>query len=312
MTGDTKPAAIACALRIFPGAVGISGLMSLVRLIKLTHHMSVAVVPEEPAPDPFGVECIVAAIGIKPFLDKSLQRVHGYHVERAGKVKAEIARKLYRFVQRSEPEDTAELPDFDYDEVAGILTDERLPEHVQQQIAAFGEHGETALACQVQVTRIAAFLTSKLPRRVHMSLMGPLYTRPPEIDIARFARLWSVACDPMIVLDDLNEYAVSRDMVQALADVYPLISAELLPAMQDALVRAKTVDPKFALYRQKETLLRVLTKQEQPNVALGQAIQAARAKAKAAMKPTAPAGTEKKQDEGAGSESTAAQKIDAA
>lgn len=274
--------------------------------------MSVATVPEAPPPDPFAIECIVAAIGIRPFVSKELQRVHGYHGERAGKVKADIDRKIYRFVQREEPEPTAELPDFDYDEVAALLDAETLPQHVEQQIAAFGEDGETALAVQVKATQMAAYLKGKLPRRVHISLTGPEYSRPPEIDIARFARMWSVACDPMIVLDDLNEFAVSRDMVAALGDLYPAIAATLQPAVQDALVRAKTVDPKFSLWRQKETLLRVLTKQEAPNIALGKALAAVRAQEAAARKPPGPAGGKAKSDTGPTSESTAVQRIDTA
>lgn len=272
--------------------------------------MSIGAVPVEAPPDPFGVECLIAAIGIRPFLSKELQRVHGYHIERAGKIKPDIARKLYRFVQRETPEASAELPDFDYDEVAALLDAETLPHEVQAQIAAFGEHGDTALAVQVQVMRIAAYLKGKLPRRVHVSLTGPVYTRPPEVDIARFARLWSVACDPMIVLDDLNEFAVSRDMVTGFADLYPQIYATITPATQDALVRAKTVEPKFELYRQKETLLRVLTQQEAPNVALGKAIQAIRAKEAAARKPPGPKqNPAAKTDEQAGAESTASQRI---
>lgn len=272
--------------------------------------MSIGLPPEPPPPDPFGVECIVGAIGARALFGKELRRVHGYHLERAAATKADMARRIYRFIQRSEPEPTAELPDFDYDEVAGWLDAETLPHHIQQQIAAFGEDGDTALAVQVQAMRIQAYLKSKLPRRVHMSLTGPEYSRPPEIDIARFARTWAVACDPMILLDDLNEYAVSRDQVQALFDMFPNIAKSITPLVQDALVRAKTVDPKFSLYRQKETLLRVLTQQEQPNIALGKAMQAMYAAQAAAQKPQAPKGTPpKREDQGEGSESTASQRI---
>ena len=276
--------------------------------------MTVAAPPPEAPPDPFGVECIVAAVGIKPFVSKELEKLHGYHVERASKVKPEIARKLYRFLQRDEPEKSAELPDFDYEQVAQMLDAETLPSHVQQQIAAFGDDGDTALAVQIQAMRIASYLKAKLPRRVHIGLAGPEYSRPPEIDIARFARTWSVACDPMIVLDDLNEFAVSRDMVTALYDLFPFIAASLLPAVQEQLVRAKTVDPKYRLYRQKETLLRVLTRQEAPNVALGRAIQEARAKQAVALKPQIPVGKKKPAAEpgaGGGGESTTGQRIGA-
>jgi hypothetical protein len=271
--------------------------------------VSLGVVPEEPPPDPFGVEAIVAAIGARAFFEKSLRQVHGYHVERAGKFKSEAQRLIYRFLQREEPESTSELPDFDYEEVAQLLDDEQLPGHVEQQIAAFGEHGETALAVQVQLQRIGRYLKTKLPRRVHMSLSGPEYSRPAEIDIARFARAWAVACDPLIVLRDLNEYSMSRDQVTALYDLFPTLAASMQPTVQDQLVRAKTVDPKFHLYRQKETLLRVLTRQEQPNIELGKAMQDMYKKQLTAAKP-APKPTPAKHDSGADSESTSSQRID--
>lgn len=275
--------------------------------------MSIGLPPEPPPPDPLGVEAVAAAIGARAFYSRELRRVHGYHLERAARLKADIDRKIYRFIQRDEPEKTAALPDFDYDEVAALLDAEQLPQHVQEQIAAFGEDGETALAVQIWAMKTQAYLKAKLPRRVHLSLAGPEYSRPPEIDIARFARTWAVACDPMIALDDLNEYAVSRDMVGALFDMFPTIAGTLLPAVQDALVRAKTVDQGFRLYRQKETLLRVLTRQEQPNIALGKAMQAMYATQAAAQKPQPPKGTPAKRDhdEGASSEATATQRLDA-
>src|SRR5262245_37909955 len=216
--------------------------------------MSVA---EVPAPDPFAIEAILGAIGIRAFVAQELRQVHGYHVERAGKVKAEIDRKLYRFLQREEPAPTADLPDFDYDEVAGLLDAEETPQHIEAHIAAFGDDGDTALAVRIQAQRIWGYLKQKLPRRATVGLTGPEYSRPPEIDIARFARLWAIACDPLSILEDLNEFAVSRDQVSGIADLYPQIYKAIQDAVPQQLARAKTVDPKFYLWRQKETLLRV-------------------------------------------------------
>lgn len=262
-----------------------------------------------PPPDPLTVELAVAAVGIRPFVAKELRRVFGYHQDRAQGIPATIDRQIYRFIQRDEPEPTAELPDFDYDEIAGLLDAETLPAHVEAQIAAFGESGDLALAVNLQVQRIVAYLKQKLPRRVHQSLAGPEYTRPPETDIARFARTWAIACDPMSLLDDLNEYAVSRDQVVALGDLYPKIYALFSPSVQTQLARAKSVSPSFHLMRQKETLLRVLTKQEAPNIALGKAIQAMYAEQAAAAAPQAPP-PNNKNAKGADSEATASQRID--
>lgn len=262
--------------------------------------------PIDVPPDPFRVECLIAAVGIGPFVDATIQRVHGYQLDRAAKVPDEINRRIYRFLNRDEPEPTAELPDFDFDEVVAMLDDETLPEHVLAQIAALGDDGDTALAVNLQVQRIVAYLKGKIPRRVHQSLAGPEYTRPPESDIARFARMWAIAQNPLSILDDLNEYAVSRDQAQAIADIYPQLFATFFPSVQAQLARAKQVDKSFHLLRQKETLLRVLTKQEAQNVTLGRALQAQFAADAAVAAPT-PRGLGKK---GADTESTAAQRID--
>lgn len=270
-----------------------------------------AIAPPDPGPDPFNVELMVASIGARAFLSKELHRVHGYHLERAAKLRSDVNRLLYRFLQRETPEPTSPLPDFDYEEVANLLDAEQLPQDVEQQIAAFGTDGDTALAAHLKAMQLAKYLKTKLPRRTRMSLTGPEHSRPPEIDIARFARTWAVACDPLSVLRDLNEYAVSRDQVTALNDMFPLLGGSMLPAVQDALVRAKTVEPGFRLYRQKETLLRVLTRQEQPNIALGRALQAVYAARAQAAKPLPPKGTPAKRDGGADTEATSSQRLDA-
>lgn len=269
--------------------------------------MSVA---EVPAPDPFEVEALLGAVGIRAFASKELRQIHDYQADRAAKVRQDIDRKVYRFLQREEPAETADLPDFDYDEVAVLLDSETLPHHVQQQIAAFGGDGDMALAVQVQAMRILAYLKQKLPRRVHVGLTGPEYSRPPEIDITRFARLWAIACDPLSILDDLNEFAVSRDQVTGIADLYPQLYKAIQDAVPQQLTRAKSVDPKFYLWRQKETLLRVLVRQEAPNIALGKAIQAVREQQKQQQKPPGPSGPKKKEaGTSAGGESTAGQRV---
>jgi hypothetical protein len=276
-----------------------------------------AVPPPVTGPDPLAVECVVAAIGIEPFVSKELRRVYGYHQERSSGIPAAIDRQIYRFIQREEPAAAAALPDFDYDEVKELLEAETLPAHVQAQIAAFGEFGDLALAVNVEVQRIVKYLQGKLPKRVHMSLAGPEYTRPPESDIARFARTWAIACDPMGTLDDLNEYALSRDQVASLADLYPLlwkyISAQsggsVTRQLARAVAQATSEGGKFHLLRQKETLLRVLVKNEAPNIPLGKAMQAMYAAINAPPQAKAPAAPMKSPDESASSEATAAQQI---
>jgi len=148
-----------------------------------------------------------------------------------------------------------------------------LPDHVEQEIAAFGEAHDMAVAANVLVQRIRGYLQAKLPKRVHVTLAGPQPGEPPRSDVARFRRLWVIACDPLSILDDLNEFAVSRDQVTGIADLYPTLWGSFWPTIQTQLVRRAGVEPTYRLTHRKDSLLRVLTKQEAPNYPLARALQ---------------------------------------
>lgn len=271
--------------------------------------------PPPPEPDPSQVEALVAAIGIEPFVSHSLRKVAQYQYDRAAQLPAEIDRKLLRFMTRDEPEEVAPLPDFDFDQVKAWLegpkdgeqTEAETPEQVQKTIAAFHD-GDFALAVTQVVAKIRAYLVQRIPKRIHMSLTGPEEEPPPHVDVARFRRLWQVACDPVGVLTDLNEYALSRDQVAGCADMFPLTWKRMDVGITQVLTHKKTVEPKFHLLRQKETLLRVLGKRtDRTSDQLAsdlQALYAAQPAPPRANKPTAASG-----DKGADSESTDSQRI---
>jgi hypothetical protein len=259
-------------------------------------------------PDPLAVESLVASVGMEPFVTGKLTRVHGYHQERAAKLATTVAAKIHRFLAREEREPPAELPPFDFAEVTKLLgtplgpvtTEDQPgvgPEDVTREIAAFGEDMDTAVSANVLVQRIRSYLVAKIPRLIRQSLAGPIAEMPPPSQVARFRRTWVVACDPLSVLDDLNEFALSRDQVTACAEMYPLLWGSFWPVAQEQLSRRITVsEGKYRLTHRKELLLRVLTRQESTNVALGQALQAIFAEQAAAAQPGAPASSKKDPD----------------
>jgi hypothetical protein len=259
--------------------------------------------------DQLAVESIVAAIGMAPFVGATITRVHGYHQERAAKLAETIAAKIHRFLARTEPEPPAELPAFDFDNVTGQLYAEQSPEHVVREIAAFGESTDMAVAANVTVQRIRTYLQGKIPRLIRQSLAGPIAEPPPPSEVARFRRAWQVACDPLSVLDDLNEFALSRDQVTACAEMFPTVWGTFWPIAQEQLARRMSVsEGKYRLTHRKELLLRVLTRQEATNVALGKALQAIFAEQAQAAQPGAPA-TGKKDPNSMANESSDAARI---
>jgi hypothetical protein len=126
-----------------------------------------------------------------------------------------------------------------------------------------------------QVARVASYVLSKLPRRTHITLAGPVPLPPATSELYRFRRLWALAMTPMSIFDDLQEFALSRDQAQGWADMFPAAWGTLWPQVQLALVRKKTAqkDQEWEPGRAKELLLRVLCKQEAPSLALAKALQ---------------------------------------
>lgn len=268
--------------------------------------------PNHAVPDALKVESLVASIGLEPFVTRKFTKVHGHHLERAEGMHAEIARKIHLFMMRSDPEEAAPLPPFDFKQVAADLEAPVLPEHVTREIAAFGEAGDLALQANLVVQRIRDYVAKAVPKRVYMSIFGPEPGDPPKSDVARFRRLWVIACDPLSILDDLNEYNVSRDQVKACSEMYPLVYATFWPIAQAQAVRRAGVEPGWRLSRRKENILRVLTKQEEPKLALARALQAIFAEDAAAMQPqpAQPSKASGSKDD-ADSQSTPSDRIDA-
>lgn len=245
--------------------------------------------PPVAAVDPYTVETTVAAVGLPKFLDGSLRRLFLHHVERASGMADEIDRKVYRFLGLSEPDPGEPLPDFDFETARELVKAEPTPQQTTDVIDAFAAYPDLGLAAVQVYERVQKYLRDKMPHRAHRSILWLDEDVPAPSEIARWRRLWMVAADPMWVLDSLGEFAVSRGMVQALRDMYPLIWARVDKAVTDQLTRKKAQQPNFRLSVRKENMLRVLIQQETvQSRALGAAMQemfAAKASALAQKQP---------------------------
>lgn len=217
-------------------------------------------------------EAIVVVAGLGPFLRHSKRDMNGA-LAAAGMLPQTLATKLYQFLNREERAEASDLPSFDLEETATLLETRAHPDDIQKTIAAFGASDQLAIPVGQQVARIAAYVLSKLPRRSHLGLAGPVPLEPATSEFYRFRRLWALATRPLSIFDDLQEFAVSRDQAQSFADMFPATFATLWPQVQLALARKKTVAPKWQPSRQKELLLRVLCKQEAPSLALAKVLQ---------------------------------------
>jgi hypothetical protein len=267
--------------------------------------------PPQPAADPFLVESLVAAVGIAPFVSRTIRRIWLYHVDRAAKLPEEIDRKLYAFINRDAPEPSAPLPPWDFEAVRADLETMPTEQHTVDIQSAFGadDLADAGVAAIPAYEKVQTYLVGKIPHRFHKSIAGPIQEKPAHSDVARFRRQWHVACDPMSVLDALNEYNLSRDMVAGLQQMYPLLYKRIVIGVTAQLHRKLGVEPKFRLSVRKEYLLRILIQDEDDNsLALGRALQKQYAAQAAAMAAKPVAKPKAKTPPGA-SESSAADRI---
>lgn len=264
--------------------------------------------PPQAAVDPYLVEATVAAVGLPKFLEeKGLRRLHLYQIERAARMGDEIDRKIYLFLGLSEPQEGGLLPPFDFDEAVALVKPEPTDQHIVDVQTAFEEYPDLGMAAIQVYGRVQAYLRSKMPHRVHQSILWQDDSRPSHSEIARWRRLWCVAADPMWVVDSLTEFAVSRDMAQALRDMYPLLWARIESGVDAQLARKKSQQPAYRLTVRKEQQLRTLIQREdQQSRELGITLQAMFAENAAAMG----AKQAKKMPSGGIKETSAADRID--
>lgn len=246
--------------------------------------------PPPPPVDPLTAEAMVAVVGIAPFIDKTLRKVHLYHLDRVAKLGDEIDRKLYAFINSDAAAEGAPLVPFDFMTIRDDLMTPPQHEHTTAVIAAFGDLADTGFAAAQIAERVQAYLVGKLPKRERDSIAGVTQEMPPHSDVARFRRLWAVACDPVTtIFQALAEYALSRDMVASFSDLYPLVWKRVDDGITSQLGRKRGVAPKWTPSVRKEQLLRVLAKRESPSSkALGVAMQAQFKKMAAEAAPKAP------------------------
>lgn len=185
----------------------------------------------------------------------------------------DIRAHLLEFFRRPDFDRSTALPAFNFDTAAKTLARAgKLP--TAEAVLRAVKDPELGTAVIAAATKVIEFLSVHLPRRERLGLEGAEQLPPTGQAQARFARLWSVACDPMIVLRDLREGCLTVDMAKGLAEMYPAIFRLVKEAMTPALVEMKAHRKTWQLPILKDRQIRVLIGAQHPNVQLANMIQA--------------------------------------
>lgn len=179
-------------------------------------------------------EALFTAVGLGPIL-AARPTLHKYQAQRAAKLPAEMRRRVLAFVASDAFKPAVDVPDFDYGETLKLVSAGELgPEQAQALKKAIPDP-DLAMDMGVDVARILAWANPILPRDSRPAVIGTRPADPDQHTTADFRRVWQVALDPTVVLDDLEDGSLSEDQVGALMVVYPEIYKELRQAITDQM-----------------------------------------------------------------------------
>lgn len=209
------------------------------------------VIPEGVEPG----EALAATIGADKFLAGDVKLTQGIR-DRAAGMDHTIDRMVQKALQ-GEPEAVPDVP-FDYKAV-----DQQLRETgSRDQVAAFetafvAEPPELRAKVQDTAGRVIRYLDDHFPRRVRPGIVATP-TPPGGVELARFKRLWQIACDPLEVLEALGRGNLSRDMVRAVEDLYPSVYSAMRLAVIKGISRTRARRASWVPSRAMDLQLRVL------------------------------------------------------
>jgi hypothetical protein len=217
-------------------------------------------------------ESMLAALGLARILDGTA-KLWKYRLQDAAALPQRIRTRVLKFMASDKLRDAVDLPAFDYADVLKRFQEGQTDEQAAALLAAVPDPDlATEMAARANV--MLGKLEAALPRPTRGDEFGAGEVDPDPGTLADFRRVWQVACDPMAVLDDLEDGSLSPDQVIALAELYPAIYQEMRLATKDALATMQARrGPKWEMPTRKAQLLGVLMQQDATDPEMAAAVQ---------------------------------------
>lgn len=213
-------------------------------------------------------EVILAVLGIEPLITKP--RPLTLEQQRQIVRLPDTIRRATKRAMISSESGKEEPPDFDWKAVNGMLSNVHpgtLKDILRVLPPDVGPVTETVLG------RVLDFLHQQLPRHVTGDMFGDTVRPGSPGELRAYARLWEVANDPLVVLNDLAHDRLKLDRVVALETLYPALYQLVLASVTSAISTTKGERPRWRPDPTKQRQIEILTQAQDPG-GLGQVMDA--------------------------------------
>jgi hypothetical protein len=213
-------------------------------------------------------ELLVVAMGFERILEGKPPPLDEARQRKALRTRKEIRDQVMAFLKTAERKPVDDLPDFDYEEVSQLLRRAGDEKRIAALYAAMPNRDrEIGTAIIGTVTPIVELLRKVLPRQVRKTVAGVEVSPGSDTEEAKFARTWSVACDPLICLRDMREEALSDDMVKAWELCYPEMLKYAQSSVMGAVEQLSAKRPAWVESMTDDRTAQLLTLMQRPDAA---------------------------------------------
>ena len=191
-------------------------------------------------------EALVAVVGMRRVIDRSLRYITVEEREKAVKLEARIDAMATQLCNGTLS--TVDTPQpVDYDSLLTRFTEPPTTDELQMMIRSIpGEDHDDAAAFLAVAGGVWKFLGSMFPIVVKRNLYGAENLPPSDVALTRFDFLLQVLDDPLVTFDLMAQGALLRMQGQALQACYPSIFYAIVSAISTRVLSTE-YDPMVCL-----------------------------------------------------------------
>jgi hypothetical protein len=175
-------------------------------------------------------EAIVAVVGIRPLLTKTVERIRAPDWEKIGDLD-KVVYRLARDLARGQL-DRSSFPEIDYDGYLDTLSSGPDQEQISAMVQQFPiELHDATTAFLGQSARALNYLRTKFPISTYKTVFGAVNVEPSFYAVSKFESVLEIVDRPLAVFEMVDSGRLTSDMALAMMTVYPSLYAAIVGAI---------------------------------------------------------------------------------